>query len=132
MEDPRQTCVDEALTCLTELIYNQDGLSEKMWQFFQHMIDSIMADKGQFDQYLDSVLVVLINFLNKVPEQIKTVQYPGQQMTCLQILCQLLAKIFDLAQVCEDEMMMSSGVCLANAIFENVKEVGPQVIPGVL
>jgi hypothetical protein len=29
-------------------------------------------------------------------------------------------------------MIMSSGVCLANAIFENVQGVGPQVIPGVL
>lgn len=48
------------------------------------------------------------------------------------MLCQLLAKIFNLSQVIEDEMIMSSGVCLANAIFENVKDVGPIVIPGVL
>lgn len=78
------------------------------------------------------MLVVIINFLNKAPEQVKSVTYPGSQMTCLQMLCQLLAKIFNLSQVIEDEMIMSSGVCLANAIFENVKEVGPIVIPGVL
>ena len=53
-------------------------------------------------------------------------------MTCLQMLCQLLAKIFNLSQVIEDEMIMGSGVCLANAIFENVKDVGPTVIPGIL
>lgn len=29
-----------------------------------------MNDDGQFDQYLDAVIVVVINFLNKAPDQI--------------------------------------------------------------
>jgi len=36
-----------------------------------------MSDQGQFNESLDHVIVVLINFLNKAPEQIKTMEYPG-------------------------------------------------------
>lgn len=30
-----------------------------------------MQDMGDFDQYLNAVFVVLINFINKAPEQLK-------------------------------------------------------------
>jgi hypothetical protein len=43
-----------------------------MWYFFQLIVTSIMTDQGQFDDYFSAVFVVLINFLNKGSEQMKT------------------------------------------------------------
>lgn len=37
---------DEGLTCLSELIYNQPESSERMWNFFQHIVQSIMEGRG--------------------------------------------------------------------------------------
>lgn len=92
-----------------------------------------MSDQGQFNESLDHVIVVLINFLNKAPEQIKTMEYPGQPgQTCMMVLCSLIAKTFELAELLDEDMRAASGVCLANAIFENIQGVGAQVIPGIL
>lgn len=91
-----------------------------------------MQDHGQFDEFLDAAFVVLINFLAKAPEQIKTVQYPGQNHTCLTQLCQLIAHVFNLSDLLEDEVQAFTGILLANAILENCKDVGPMVIPGLM
>jgi hypothetical protein len=79
------------------------------------------------------VFVVLINFLNKGSEELKTVQYPGQPgVTCLSVLCSLVHKTFEMAKEMECEIYAITAVTLANAILENVKEVGAMVIPGFL
>jgi hypothetical protein len=61
-----------------------------MWTFFEYLIISILTDQGQLDEYLSVVFVVLINFLNKAPEQIKTITFPGQQGTCLDMIFALV------------------------------------------
>lgn len=48
------------------------------------------------------------------------------------MICNLVAKAFELAQIEEDEMVALSGVSLANAILENIQDVGPQILPGIL
>lgn len=48
------------------------------------------------------------------------------------MICKLVAKAFELAQIEEDEMVALSGVSLANAILENIQDVGPQILPGIL
>lgn len=79
------------------------------------------------------MFVVLINFLNKGAEQIKTVEYPGQPgVTCLTVLCSLVSKTFEMAKEMECEIYAITAVTLANAILENVKDVGAMVIPGFL
>lgn len=104
-----------------------------MWNFFKILIDSIMSDQGQLDEYLEYVSVVLINFINKAPEQMKQLEYPGQQnQTCLNMLCNLVAKIFKNAQILEDEITAISGVTLVNAILENIKGVSEQILPGLI
>jgi hypothetical protein len=82
---------------------------------------------------MNAVFVVLINFLNKGAEQIKTLEYPGRQgVTCLQVLCELVAKTFEMASDLECEIQAITAVTLANAILENVKGVGQMVIPGFI
>jgi hypothetical protein len=41
------------------------------------------------------------------------------------MLCSLVAKTFMLAECEEDELVGATGIGLANAIFENCKDVGP-------
>lgn len=79
------------------------------------------------------MFVVLINFLNKAPEQVRQIEFPGQQgVSCLQVMCSLVAKTFELSQVYEDEIMALQAVSLANAILENIQGVSSQVLPGIL
>jgi hypothetical protein len=47
-------------------------------------------------------------------------------------VCSLVAKAFELSNIEEDEMVALSGISLANAVFENIKGVGPQILPGIL
>ncbi len=70
--DPNQASIEEGLSCIAELLFNQSHISERMWYFFQLIVTSIMTDQGQFDDYFSAVFVVLINFLNKGSEQMKT------------------------------------------------------------
>ena len=62
---------DEGLTCLCELIYNQQGVSERMWNFFQHISQSLLEDRGILDSYLDSCFAYMINLMNKEPQNFK-------------------------------------------------------------
>jgi len=96
-------------------------------------VTSILQDQGQLESYLNTVFVVLINFLNKAPEQVRQIEFPGQQgVSCLQVMCSLVAKTFELSQVYEDEIMALQAVSLANAILENIQGVSSQVLPGIL
>ena len=48
------------------------------------------------------------------------------------MICALVSKTFDLAELEEDEILAISGVTLANSVLENVKGLGPQILPGIL
>ena len=43
--------IEEGLTCLSELLYNQDQISMRMWNFFVMIIDLIVNNKGILDEY---------------------------------------------------------------------------------
>lgn len=131
--DPNQASIEEGLSCIAELLFNQSHISERMWYFFQLIVTSIMTDQGQFDDYFSAVFVVLINFLNKGSEQMKTLQFPNQQgVSYLQVLCNLVQKTFELAKLLECEYQAMMAVTLVNGVLENVKDVGPIVLPGFL
>ena len=70
---------DEGLTCLCELIYHQQGVSQSMWNFFQLIVQSIMEDRGILDNYLNCSFAFIINLMNKEPQGFKTVQFPNAQ-----------------------------------------------------
>lgn len=46
LNDVANESTDEGLTCLSELIYNQPESSERMWNFFNHIVQSLMEGRG--------------------------------------------------------------------------------------
>jgi len=50
-EAGRSSC-DEALSCIAELIYNQDVVSNRMWGLYAHIVDSYITDKGIMDDMI--------------------------------------------------------------------------------
>jgi hypothetical protein len=50
LSEKGHTAVDEGLTCVTELLYNQSIVSDRMWGFFFHITDLYLQDKGVIDQ----------------------------------------------------------------------------------
>lgn len=70
--DPDGGCMQEALTCLGELLHNQENVSDNMWNYFSLILNSIMSDGNLFEHYMDQVFAVLINYLNKASNYMKT------------------------------------------------------------
>ena len=71
--------IEEALTCLSELIYYQDTISDRMWAYFQLLVERLMKPESDKLQACEAAVVaVLINLIHKAPEQLKSVQFPGQ------------------------------------------------------
>ena len=50
-----------------------------MWNFLQHIINSIMAEKGILDQFIDGAFVVVINIMNRDPATFATISLPNFQ-----------------------------------------------------
>ena len=49
LNDQDTASTDEGLTCLAELLYHQETVSQTMWNFFQLIIQSIIEDRGILD-----------------------------------------------------------------------------------
>lgn len=62
-----QDNADEGLTCISELIYNQDNVSPRMWGFYFHIIDLYLTDAGVIDSSIAQASVPLINYMVKAP-----------------------------------------------------------------
>jgi len=48
------------------------------------------------------------------------------------MMCSLVAKTFELSKLEDDEIVALTGISLANSILENIKNVGPLILPGIL
>lgn len=44
--------IEEGITCLSEILYNQDQISPRMWKFFFTIIDLYVNDKGLLDEFI--------------------------------------------------------------------------------
>jgi len=60
--------IEDGITCLAELLYNQDQISPRMWKFFFTIIDLYVNDKGLIDEFIFQASVPLINYMQKNPE----------------------------------------------------------------
>jgi len=67
--------VEEGITCLSELLYNQNDVSMRMWNFYGIIIDLIVNNRGILDEYTHAVCVPLINFMSKNPEQFRNANF---------------------------------------------------------
>ena len=71
LSDSGQDNADEALTCIAELLYNQQEVSPRMWSVFFHIVNLYINDLGTLDGLLSAASVPLINFMVKAPEIFK-------------------------------------------------------------
>jgi len=78
LTDPQAMSVEEGLSCLSELLYNQQGVSGRMWNIYLLICDSLLTDKGILDEFIDILSVPLINFMNRDPHTFKTAQLDYQ------------------------------------------------------
>lgn len=49
LSEQGQENADEGLTCISELIYNQNVVSERMWKIYFHIINLYVKDSGVVD-----------------------------------------------------------------------------------
>lgn len=86
------------------------------------IVSSIMTDEGILDENLSQVFVVLINLMNKAPEQFKSISFNlnGTEMTPLDMSCQLIVKCVEVARIKEDEIDAISVMTLSFALLENL------------
>ena len=75
LTDPQGTSVEEGLSCLSELLYNQPIVSPRMWNIYVLICDSILQDKGILDDYIEVLSVPLINFMNRDPHTFKNTTF---------------------------------------------------------
>lgn len=97
------------------------------------IVSSILADEGIHDEFLQQVFAVFINLINKAPEQFKSTSFNinGNQMTALDMTCQLIVKCFEVSRLKEDEMDAISVVTLSFALLENLQGIS-HTIPGLM
>ena len=50
-----------------------------MWNFFYSIVVSIMEDRGILDNHFDSSFALIINLMNKEPQNFKSVSFPNAQ-----------------------------------------------------
>lgn len=87
--DEHAQSVDEGISILSELLYNQQTVSGRMWNIYLLIADSLLTDKGILDEFVDILSVPFINFMNRDPHTFKSYQidYNGAKVTCLDIFC---------------------------------------------
>mmetsp|Transcript_18593 Transcript_18593/g.17685 ORF Transcript_18593/g.17685 Transcript_18593/m.17685 type:complete len:268 (+) Transcript_18593:1186-1989(+) len=124
------TTTEDGITCISELLFNQDHVSPRMWNFFQLIIDLIINDKGILEEFLSQVSVPLSNYVVKTADHFATLSLNGQQ-TCLDMMLFLIQKIIKDAKEKEDEFDAIIGVTLMFALLENLKGLEP-VMEGIL
>mmetsp|Transcript_10551 Transcript_10551/g.7883 ORF Transcript_10551/g.7883 Transcript_10551/m.7883 type:complete len:192 (+) Transcript_10551:1740-2315(+) len=86
------TSVEDAITCLAELVSNQDTISARMWNFFQLIVDLVVNDKGVLDEFLSQTAIPLCNFVLKAGDDLATFS-PNNQQTALELLVMLIQKV---------------------------------------
>ena len=69
--------IEDGITCLSELLYNQDHVSPRMWRFFFTIIDLYVNDRGILDEFIHQASVPLINYMQKDPEQFRNAHFDG-------------------------------------------------------
>ena len=117
-----QSSVEEGITCISQLLYNQDQISMRMWNFYLIIVDLIVNNKGILDEFIHAASVPLINFVSKNPEQFRTATFEGHG-PCMDMMFTLIGRIFEVARVKEDEIEAMCGVTLLITLLENVSGI---------
>lgn len=74
---PDNMSVEEGLTCISELLYNQPQISDLMWSYYPIMMDSFINNKGILDEYIPQTAVPVLNYISKNPQQFMQANFFG-------------------------------------------------------
>jgi len=66
---------EEGLHLLSELLYNSEVISERYWQFYEIIVMGLLQDLDIINEWIDSATVPLFNYMNKQPEQFKSMNF---------------------------------------------------------
>lgn len=114
-----QCAVEDGITCISELLYNQSNVSPRMWNFYVVIVDLVVGNKGVLDEFLPQASVPLINFMNKSPNDFRAAHFEGRG-SCMDMMFALIGRIFEVAGAKECEIEAMCAVTLLIALLENV------------
>jgi hypothetical protein len=90
-----------------------------MWSFYLVIADGIINDREFLDSNLGSAAVPIFNFINKDPNTLRQGTYDGNQ-TYLDLLFNIIQKIFKIGTESEDELLSMVGVSITNNLLDSV------------
>ena len=122
LSEAGQCAVEDGLTCIAELLYNQGSVSPRMWQFYMVIVDLVVGNKGVLDEFLPQAAVPLINFMNKSPNEFRAASFEGHG-SCMDMMFALIGRIFEVARAKECEIEAMCAVTLLIALLENVQGI---------
>ena len=114
--------VEDGIACLSELLYNQDQISPRMWKFFFIITDLYNNDRGIIDEFIHEACVPLINFMQKNPEQFLQAHFEGFG-SALDVMFNLIGRIFQVSQAKEDELEAICAISLIIKMLEAIQGI---------
>ncbi len=114
--------IEDGITCLSELLYNQEHISNRMWKYFFTIVDLYVNDRGLIDEFMFQASVPLINYMQKNPEQFRNAVFEGMG-SCMDMMFSLIGKIFENARLKECEMEAICAVTLLIQMLESIQGI---------
>lgn len=93
-----------------------------MWKFFFIITDLYNNDRGILDEFIFQACVPLINFMQKNPEHFLQAHFEGFG-SAMDVMFNVIARIFHNAQVKEDELEAICAVTLIIQMLEAVQGI---------
>ena len=119
---------DEALTSLSEIIYNGKKVSELSWNFYLHLINQYLEGNAFYEPAQAASLFIYI--MVRAPNEFKTMNMNGQG-TPLELLFQFIGKVFETGQQDNNDYTSMCGISLIMAVLEHLGTQDPLVIQNI-
>ena len=114
--------IEDGITLLSELLYNQEQVSPRMWKFFFIITDLYNNDRGILDDFIHQACVPLINYMQKNPQQFLQAHFEGFG-SAMDVMFNLIAKIFHNSQQKQDELEAICAVTLIIQMLESIQGI---------
>ncbi len=111
--------IEDGISCLGELLYNQEQISPRMWKFFFTIVDLYVNDRGLIEEFIFQASVPLINYMQKNPDQFRNAVFDGFG-SCMDMMFNLIGKIFHNAREKECEIEAICAVTLIIQMLESL------------
>jgi len=95
-------------------------------------MDGVLNERDFFDGNIENTAVPFINYINKNPEQFRTLVLNGaNNQTCMDLMFQTISFIFKKATDDDNELLAMCGVTLINHILDSVQGIDGS-LPGII